>query len=72
MPPIIAPPFDVYMADRNFVEGEERLLDAPVESLALYGDPPETREISALSEKLESTLPGVPLQICAGTHCYWA
>ena len=61
VPPVIAPPIGVYMADRNFVESEERLLDAPVESLALYGAPPETRGISMLSEKLESTLPGVPL-----------
>ena len=63
VPPVIAPPISVYMADRNFVESEERLLDAPVESLALYGAPPETREIPALSEKLESTLPGVPLNV---------
>lgn len=61
VPPVIAPPMSVYMSDRNFVEREERLLEAPIESLALYGAPPETREYLALSDKFSSTLPGVPM-----------
>ena len=37
VPPAVAPPLSVYCTDRNFLEKQSQLLDAPLESLAEYG-----------------------------------
>ncbi|KAH9944513.1 SNF2 family N-terminal domain-containing protein [Epithele typhae] len=39
MPPVVAPPISVYCADRTFVERQAQIVDAPQETLALYGMP---------------------------------
>ena len=39
VPPVVAPPISIYSADRTFVERQTQIVDAPDESLALYGLP---------------------------------
>ena len=39
IPPVVAPPISVYSADRTFVERQAQIVEAPEESLALYGMP---------------------------------
>ncbi|KAI5124611.1 hypothetical protein M0805_004221 [Coniferiporia weirii] len=61
VPPVIAPPTTMYAADRNFIERQMQLLDAPEESLALFGLPPDSRENPVACESFTKKLPGVPL-----------
>ncbi|THH07628.1 hypothetical protein EW145_g3261 [Phellinidium pouzarii] len=61
VPPVIAPPTTMYSADRNYVERQTQLLDAPEESLALFGIPPESRENQVICDEFVERLPGVPL-----------
>lgn len=61
VPPVIAPPSTLYSADRNFVEWQSRILDAPNETLALYGLPPDSREELRSSDCFSNKCPGVPL-----------
>ncbi|KAK7058854.1 putative DNA helicase ino80 [Paramarasmius palmivorus] len=44
VPPVVAPPISLYCTDRTFMESQSRLLDSPLESLALYGMPPSLLE----------------------------
>ena len=39
IPSVVAPPISIYSADRTFVERQTQIVDAPEESLALYGMP---------------------------------
>ncbi|KAI0757147.1 SNF2 family N-terminal domain-containing protein [Daedaleopsis nitida] len=39
IPPVVAPPIAVYSANRTFVERQSHIVEAPEESLALYGIP---------------------------------
>ncbi|EJD03854.1 uncharacterized protein FOMMEDRAFT_82627 [Fomitiporia mediterranea MF3/22] len=61
VPPVIAPHISMYSSDRNFIERQSQLLDAPEESLILFGLPPEIREIKPACDAFEQKLPGVPL-----------
>ncbi|KAH8120417.1 SNF2 family N-terminal domain-containing protein [Phellopilus nigrolimitatus] len=61
VPPVIAPPSAMYTTNRNFIERQNQLLDAPEESLAFFGLPPESRENEAACEYFAEKLPGVPL-----------
>ena len=61
VPPVIAPPPSVYCADRSFVEWQSQILDAPAESLVLYGLPPDTREDPIACERFSVNYPGVPV-----------
>ncbi|KAI0639257.1 SNF2 family N-terminal domain-containing protein [Trametes polyzona] len=61
IPPALAPPITAYSADRTFVERQTHILEAPEESLALYGLPQYMWEsepvISAYKEKLGDVPP---------------
>ena len=60
VPPAVAPPSSVYCSDRTFLDKQSQLLDAPLESLALYGLPPNAREELPTCDALQNLLPGVP------------
>ena len=61
VPPVIAPPSSMYTTNRNFVEQQANLLEAPEESLVLYGLPPMSREDRDISEEFERKFPGIPV-----------
>ncbi|KAL5535629.1 INO80 [Sanghuangporus sanghuang] len=61
VPPVIAPHAALHCRHRSFIEQQNQLLDAPEESLVLFGLPPEMRENRAASEAFADKLPGVPL-----------
>lgn len=51
----------MYCTDRNFLEHQNGILDAPVESSALYGLPVELRETEDACKLFEEHLPAVPI-----------
>lgn len=51
----------MYCADRSFLEHQAQLVDAPTESLALYGLPLSAREDPVACEAFNAALPEVPL-----------
>ncbi|KAH9857919.1 SNF2 family N-terminal domain-containing protein [Lenzites betulinus] len=61
IPPALAPPITAYSADRTFVERQTQIVDAPEESLALYGLPQHMLEyepsIAAFQEEVGSVPP---------------
>ena len=44
VPPVIAPPVSLYCTDRSFLDSQDRLLEAPLESLIFYGLPRHLRD----------------------------
>ncbi|TDL28392.1 hypothetical protein BD410DRAFT_780893 [Rickenella mellea] len=60
VPPAVAPPPAMYCADRTFMECQTQLLDAPLESLALYGLPTSLKEDSGSCDMLRTMLPNIP------------
>lgn len=60
IPAAVAPPISIYCTDRTFLEHQTSLLEAPAESLALYGLPPDNRESVDACDLFQSTVPGVP------------
>lgn len=62
IPAVVAPPISVYCADRNFLEHQTSILDAPYESLALYGLPSDYRESEDARVTFEKKMPGVPFE----------
>ncbi|KIY45457.1 hypothetical protein FISHEDRAFT_61175 [Fistulina hepatica ATCC 64428] len=44
MPAAVAPPISVHCSDRNFMETQWRLMESPIDSLALYGMPGHMRD----------------------------
>lgn len=61
IPPVVAPPVTIYCANRNFLEHQRTILEAPSESLALYGLPPDFRESEPDTAVYERRLPGIPI-----------
>ncbi|TFY83775.1 hypothetical protein EWM64_g245 [Hericium alpestre] len=59
VPPVVAPPISIYCPNRTFVERQESIVDAPLESLALYGLPPSLQESVESSAEYEHLLPGL-------------
>lgn len=51
----------MYCTDRNFLEHQNGILAAPVESSALYGLPVELRETEDACKLFEEHLPAVPI-----------
>src|SRR5271154_6511845 len=47
VPPVVTPPILLHCTDRSFLERQTNLIAAPLESLALYGLPPDLRESEA-------------------------
>ena len=58
-PPAIAPPISMYCNDRTFVEWQNLICDAPLETLALYGVPYRLRESEDTCAAFQTLLPGV-------------
>lgn len=61
IPAVVAPPISFYCTDRSFLEHHNTILEAPLESLALYGLPADNREYPEACEVFEKTVPGVPV-----------
>ncbi|KZV88268.1 hypothetical protein EXIGLDRAFT_619629 [Exidia glandulosa HHB12029] len=57
--PVLAPPIDIYLPDRTFVERQASTLDAPMESLAFYGLPAHLQDNPDAYAKYERMFPGV-------------
>lgn len=58
-PPVIAPPISMYCNDRPFMESQNLLCDAPLETLALYGLPHHLRDSEDTCAAFNTLLPGV-------------
>ncbi|KAF9068102.1 SNF2 family N-terminal domain-containing protein [Rhodocollybia butyracea] len=61
IPPVIAPPIAMHCKDRTFIESQARLLDAPTDSLALYGLPPSLKDSPDAYATYQQYAPGIPL-----------
>lgn len=59
VPPVVAPPVTIYCPNRTFVEHQTTLLEAPFESLALYGLTPALNERAETSSLYTQLVPGV-------------
>lgn len=59
-PSAVAPAITMYCNDRNFIESETQVLDAPLESLALYGLPHNIRDSQKAYDIYSKLLPGLP------------
>ncbi|KAF9015289.1 SNF2 family N-terminal domain-containing protein [Cyathus striatus] len=57
IPAAVAPPISMYSFDRSFMEHQERLSDAPTESLALYGVLPHLRNSIEACRAFHSLIP---------------
>ncbi|KII93253.1 hypothetical protein PLICRDRAFT_99487 [Plicaturopsis crispa FD-325 SS-3] len=58
VPPAIAPVITLHCTDRTFLERQARSLDAPLESLALYGMPPLYRDSELALASYQAQIPG--------------
>lgn len=63
IPAAVAPPISMYCADRTFLERQAQVLEAPLESLALYGLTPSLADSEEECALYQSQLPGLS---CAG------
>ncbi|KAI0348677.1 hypothetical protein BDW22DRAFT_1320092 [Trametopsis cervina] len=61
IPPVVAPPIAMYCTNRTFLERQSGVLDAPTESAALYGVPPQLREFEDVCTMFKQQIPGVPV-----------
>ncbi|KAL4268117.1 Chromatin-remodeling ATPase INO80 [Pleurotus pulmonarius] len=61
VPPVVAPPITMHCSDRSFVESQTRLVEAPLESLSLYGLPPQLQEVQTACDTYTERLPGLPV-----------
>ncbi|PFH54596.1 hypothetical protein AMATHDRAFT_52228 [Amanita thiersii Skay4041] len=59
IPPVVAPPISIYCTDRSFLETQTRLLEAPLESLALYGLPHHLRDSMEAWNLYQMLVPGL-------------
>ncbi|TFK76977.1 hypothetical protein BDN72DRAFT_807283 [Pluteus cervinus] len=59
IPSVVAPPISVNCTDRSFLEIQTRILDAPEESLALYGLTPYLRESEESCNEFRETFSGL-------------
>jgi DNA helicase INO80 len=60
VPPAVAPVVSCYCTDRTFLERQTRMLDGPLESLALYGLPPDLRDVEDAWSAYQTQIPGLP------------
>ncbi|KAF8167976.1 SNF2 family DNA-dependent ATPase [Crassisporium funariophilum] len=60
-PPVIAPAISMYCNDRVFIESQNLVCEAPLETLALYGLPHNLRDSEESCTAYNTLLPGVPL-----------
>ncbi|ESK98319.1 snf2 family helicase atpase [Moniliophthora roreri MCA 2997] len=59
VPSAVAPPISLYCGNRTFVESQARLMDAPLESLALYGMPQSLLESYDAYNMYQHQFPGL-------------
>ncbi|CCM00896.1 uncharacterized protein FIBRA_02942 [Fibroporia radiculosa] len=67
IPPTVAPPISMSCADRVFVDRQAQLLESPMESLALYGVPPNLWESEVACSLYERRLPGLHVSGLVGS-----
>ncbi|KAI0662679.1 SNF2 family N-terminal domain-containing protein [Cubamyces menziesii] len=60
IPPAVAPPIAMYMADRTFVEHQAQIFEAPEESLALFGLPQHLWESEPAASAFHQEVGDVP------------
>jgi DNA helicase INO80 len=60
VPPVVAPAISVYCTDRTFLESQTQLLDAPTESLAMYGLPPRLQNSEEACARYHACTHGLP------------
>lgn len=63
---MVAPPITVYSADRTFVEKQAQIVDAPEETLALYGLPPQMWDSESACETFRREI-GIPVSGLVGS-----
>ncbi|KAG0708995.1 SNF2 family DNA-dependent ATPase [Suillus ampliporus] len=59
VPPAVAPPISLYCTDRTFIEHQAQLLEAPMESLAIYGLPQHLRDSPAVDQAYNTLVPAL-------------
>ncbi|KAJ3737090.1 SNF2 family DNA-dependent ATPase [Lentinula guzmanii] len=68
IPPAVAPPISMYCEDRTFNESQLRILESPVDSLAVYGLPPSLQDSQEACVRFQEHNPGVsPLGLLAAS-----
>ncbi|KAJ3558033.1 hypothetical protein NM688_g1148 [Phlebia brevispora] len=61
IPPVVAPPITMTCTNRSFIEHYATVLDAPMETLSLYGLPPDLREVPSAYAEYQHRIPAVPV-----------
>jgi DNA helicase INO80 len=59
VPPAVAPPISLYCTDRTFIEHQVQLLEAPIESLAIYGLPQHLRDSPTIDQAYHTLVPAL-------------
>ena len=59
VPPVVAPPSSLFSTDRNFLDHQSRLQDAPLEFMLLYDLAPQAREDPILYDGFEEKFPRI-------------
>ncbi|KAF8078491.1 SNF2 family DNA-dependent ATPase [Lyophyllum atratum] len=59
VPAVVAPPITISCTDRTFMDHQTQLLDAPLESLALYGVPPSIRDSEEACKVYQDKIPNL-------------
>ena len=67
IPPAVAPPISIYCANRSFVEHEATLRESPVDTLALYGLPPNMWDSDEACAEYQQRFPGVHVSGLVGS-----
>ena len=60
IPPVVAPPVSITCTDRSFLEHQAAVLEAPAESLSLYGLPLDLQNSATACAEYQLRVPGVP------------
>ncbi|KIK71158.1 hypothetical protein GYMLUDRAFT_317892 [Collybiopsis luxurians FD-317 M1] len=60
VPPVVAPPIMMHCKNRTFVESQTRMLEGPIDSLALYGLPPSLKDSQEAFNEFQKRNPAVP------------
>lgn len=60
VPAVVAPAITTYCTDRTFMESQAHLLEGPLESLALYGLPPRSRDSELACEVYQDKMTNLP------------
>ncbi|KAH7909117.1 SNF2 family N-terminal domain-containing protein [Hygrophoropsis aurantiaca] len=61
VPPVVAPPILMSCTDKTFLERQSQFLEAPLESMAIYGLPLPFRESEAYCASYRDLIPMVPI-----------